>query len=225
MNIFLEIGKKYNDTDKISDHKYHEIYEDFLKDYYDRKGSILEVGTKNNASMEFYSELFTHAKIFGADLNPTNTISDKFSIFECNQGKSEDLLKLRENLKDSKIFFINDDGSHHPRHQLDTFNILFPILSDDGIYIIEDIETSYWRRGLLYGNQMNFGKGKKSNLIEIFKDAIDFSVNRKFCLKEEIQTVVKNLDEIKYITFAKNCIIIKKQKKNFEKSYRFSNFT
>jgi demethylmacrocin O-methyltransferase len=39
---------------------------------------------------------------------------------------------------------VIDDGSHRPQDVIDSFGILFPMLADDGLYVIEDIQTSYW---------------------------------------------------------------------------------
>ena len=37
-----------------------------------------------------------------------------------------------------------DDGSHRPEHIREHLRLLFPLLPDDGIYAIEDTQTSYW---------------------------------------------------------------------------------
>ena len=39
---------------------------------------------------------------------------------------------------------VVDDGSHRPEHIRETFRILFPLLDDAGVYVIEDTQTSYW---------------------------------------------------------------------------------
>jgi hypothetical protein len=39
---------------------------------------------------------------------------------------------------------IIDDGSHRVWHVLASFEVLFPLLKDGGIYVIEDIQSSYW---------------------------------------------------------------------------------
>ena len=39
---------------------------------------------------------------------------------------------------------VIDDGSHLPRHQLVSFCALFPFVRPGGLYIIEDIESSYY---------------------------------------------------------------------------------
>src|ERR1700759_4926812 len=39
---------------------------------------------------------------------------------------------------------IIDDGSHRNQDVIASFRILFPFLSSDGYYIVEDTQTSYW---------------------------------------------------------------------------------
>ena len=39
---------------------------------------------------------------------------------------------------------IIDDGSHMSHHVLASFNALFPHVRPGGIYVIEDLGTSYW---------------------------------------------------------------------------------
>ncbi|HYP89238.1 MAG TPA: hypothetical protein VEQ59_13820, partial [Polyangiaceae bacterium] len=39
---------------------------------------------------------------------------------------------------------IIDDGSHLSEHVVHSFHILFPLLAPHGIYVVEDLQTSYW---------------------------------------------------------------------------------
>ena len=39
---------------------------------------------------------------------------------------------------------IIDDGSHVNEHVLISFETLFPLLHENGIYCVEDLQTSYW---------------------------------------------------------------------------------
>ena len=42
---------------------------------------------------------------------------------------------------------VVDDGSHQNAHVIATFRFLFPLLSENGYYVIEDTQTSYWPDG------------------------------------------------------------------------------
>lgn len=216
-NLMEKIGKKYN-TDKITRHKYHLIYDFFLKSFYRNQGSILEIGVKDNNSLNMWLELFPKAFIYGIDINK-KLKGSRYKVFKCDQSNINDLHDVKEKIKSKNIFFINDDGSHIPEHQLLTFNTLFPVLCEGGIYIIEDIETSYWTKKGLYGYQTRYGYKHPNSIIEIFKDVID-SVNSEF--SKVTKGKVKHLQYISNITFSKNCIIITKNKQE-KREYKFEN--
>ena len=215
INKMEEIGRKYG-TDKIIHHKYHEIYDFFLKSYYEKQGSILEIGIAAENSLKMWLELFPNAFIYGIDIGKQLNGS-RHDVFKCDQSNINDLFNVQKKLISKNIFFINDDGSHIPEHQLLTFNILFPILCEGGIYIIEDIETSYWTKNGLYGYKTRYGYKHPDSIIEIFKDVID-SINSEF--SKITKSRVNHLQFISNITFSKNCIIITKKKQE-QRTYRF----
>lgn len=220
MNTMQLIGKKYK-TDKITHHKYHEIYPTYIEKFYQTNGGIIEIGLEpqsGNASLSMWLELFPKMHIYGLDRGTPNEFKDRYTILQCDQSDSEQLDKCTDNIN-HPIYFINDDGSHIPEHQLLTFNKLFPLLEVGGVYIIEDIETSYWTKGGLYGYQTRYGKGHEKSIVEIFKQSID-GVNMEFSQSSEGQ--VEHQKEIGSITFAKNCIIITKRDIEF-REYRFKN--
>jgi hypothetical protein len=41
---------------------------------------------------------------------------------------------------------VLDDGSHRPKHHRITFETLFPLLEDGGLYVVEDLHTAYWKQ-------------------------------------------------------------------------------
>jgi hypothetical protein len=88
------------------------------------------------------------------------------------------------------------------------------VLESGGVYIIEDISTSYSKRGKIYrrlpsgGYPLRYGLGHPKSFVEIFKKVVD-GVNNKYSntYSDEIQ----HQEQIHSITFAKNCIIIIKK--------------
>ena len=208
MDRMYEIGKKYG-TDKIGQHKYHEIYPTFIEKFYNMEGGMLEVGLLGGASLKMWLELFPKMHIYGIDLDPNESIEkhERHTILQADQSSISQLQDARQKIE-HPLWFINDDGSHIPEHQLLTFNELFPKLEVGGVYIIEDVETSYWTRGGLYGYETRYGLGHPKSIIEIFKEAVD-GVNYEYC-RNEIGPV-KHQKEFQSVTFGKNCIIIVKR--------------
>ena len=222
-NSMLQYGQLSN-TDKVTHHEYHKYYEPVLKPYYNLHGSIVEIGLGTGQSLPMWQNLFKHAHIYGVDKEYENSGNDRYTIYKGDQSNVNDLNDLRKSLTDKNVFFINDDGSHIPEHQLLTFNTLFPILKEGGIYIIEDIETSYWTKGECYNYKTRYGYKHPDSIVEIFKDASDI-MNREFIVdKTNLSKKILHYDYIESVTFARNCIIIKKNY-NANREYRFKKFT
>ena len=217
MNSMEILGRKYK-SDKITHHRYHEIFPHFISKFYDKEGGIIEIGVEQFNSIKMWLELFKNSHIYGYDIN-INDAGEKYTIFKGDQSKEDDLDRFINIIK-TPIYFINDDGSHIPEHQVLTFNKLFPILEYGGIYIIEDIETSYWTKGDIYNYPTNYGYKNPNSVVELFKNIID-CVNSEF-LQENINSPIKHLDNIKMISFAYNCIIIEKGTRE-KRPYRFQN--
>jgi len=223
-NLMLQYGTLSN-TDKVTHHEYHKIYESFLKPFYNSNGSIVEIGIGTGVSLPMWLNLFKNAHIYGVDKEYEVLNNNKYTILKADQSNIDDLNNLNLLLIDKTVFFINDDGSHIPEHQLQTFNILFPILVEGGIYIIEDIETSYWTKGECYNYKTEYGYKHPKSIIEIFKETVDI-VNREFISntnKELLSNKILHHNYIESITFSRNCIIIKK-KYIADRDYRFKYF-
>ena len=219
-NKMYELGEKYG-TDKISHHNYHKIYPQFIEKFYDKSGGIVEVGLEplwGQASLQLWLELFPSMHIYGLDRGTPDKATDRYTIFKCDQSKEEDLDRCLQKIE-HPIYFICDDGSHIPEHQLLTFNKLFPKLEIGGVYIIEDVETSYWVQSGLYGYETRYGKDHPKSIIEIFKKVVD-GVNREF--SDWVSENVLHQNEIASVTFAKNCIILVRGEPEELRQYRFA---
>jgi len=118
-------------------------------------------------SLNLWRDYFPKANIYGLEINQEYK-NDKIYVMKGNQNKINDLKKLVEITKECDV--ILDDGSHVPSHQLKSFNYLFEnCLKKGGVYIIEDIETSYWKRekgAKLYGYNINAGFNSKNNIVK-----------------------------------------------------------
>ena len=217
INEIEYLGKKYG-TDKVTSHGYHRFYNKELLEYKNMKEiGILEIGVANFNSIDMWKEFFPHAFIYGIDIN-CNYQDNRIKIYKTDQTNLINLRNIQNDIK-YPIYFINDDGSHIPEHQLISFDYLFSnVLQDGGTYIIEDIEVSYWKKGNLYGYNAYYGFKHSQSIIEKFKLLIDY-VNSSFLNESDkkildlntqfISSETKN--SILSINFSENCIIIKKK--------------
>lgn len=126
---------------------------------------FLEIGVYRGGSMKLWREFFgPEATIFGIDIDPY------CSRFDGNHGQvrigsQDDPAFLHSVVQEmGGVDIVLDDGSHKARHQRASFEILFPLLEQGGLYVIEDMHTSYWpiyEGGLRRrGTAMEFLKGK-----------------------------------------------------------------
>ena len=152
MGDFAMLGRKHG-TDKVTHHGYHRFYPRFLEHYraLPPGSAMLEIGVDQEHSLHTWLEYFPNAFVYGVDIS-LNREGDRFQIFKADQSRHADMRRIVERELRHPLFFIIDDGSHIPEHQVSCFDYLFrSALLPGGCYIVEDVETSYWTRGGLYG--------------------------------------------------------------------------
>ena len=193
---FKDIGEN---ADKVYEHGYDNIYPIFLESLRDQEFNMLEIGVNEGSSMNLWGEYFEHSKIYGVDID-SEWSNERCTTYKFDQSNPEDLKQIVKTIPKCK--FIIDDGSHVPYHQIITFNELFNnLLEYGGVYIIEDIECSYWRSdSKIYGYEIGH-----FNIVDYFKNKTD-QINGKITLN-------KNKMDISTITFGYNCIVITKKTK------------
>lgn len=135
--------------DKWGFHRYVPHYETHLAHRRKEKLKVLEIGIggydnpkAGGASLRMWRTYFPKSLIFGIDIyDKTCHEERRIKTFQGSQ-IDENLEKVVQEIR--KVDVIIDDGSHINEHIIYTFNYLFPKLSENGIYIIEDLQTSYW---------------------------------------------------------------------------------
>ncbi|MDR1678090.1 MAG: class I SAM-dependent methyltransferase [Deltaproteobacteria bacterium] len=141
--ILDDLGRKHG-TDKCSGDKTHDYlrkYEFFLRPWRDEEFTFLELGVFKGASLRTWSDYFSKAEIVGVD----NEV--KVKEFDTGRGKiiigdlsNNDFL---ESLIPLNPKVVLDDASHWWPDQLRALFTLYQALQSGGIYILEDIHTSF----------------------------------------------------------------------------------
>lgn len=137
-------------TDKWYPHRYTQHYQNHFEPLRRKRLNILEIGIGGSeeakagaASLRMWKMYFPKAKIYGIDLYDKSIHQEhRIKTFCGSQADGTFLAKVAAEI--GQIDIIIDDGSHYNEHVLTSFKILFPLLSDNGIYAIEDTQTSYW---------------------------------------------------------------------------------
>ena len=147
---------------------YLDAYEAEFGAFRGRPVRVLEIGVYKGGSLQVWRDYFgPDARIFGIDIDPTCAEIDNDEGISVRIGSQDDPEFLARVIDEmGGVDIILDDGSHVARHQRTSFETLFPLLSEGGVYAVEDLHTSYWPD---YGGKYGRGDG----FIELAKHLID----------------------------------------------------
>jgi len=211
-------------------HSYELMYGPFLAPLLDKPVSILEIGVDDGKSLKLWQRLFPkHTVIVGIGYGQGSEVKQDFKrqvaekhfLYTGSQADAKFLDRVKTDLGGIQFDLIIDDGSHVPWHQIFTLENFFQdSLKDGGMYIIEDIETSYWDApgSSLYGYEMkDAGAGKHGNVVEKLKGVAD-TINRGMLLDPDFHILGNKVDTlVSHIMFSLNIIVMwKKDLKQWE---------
>lgn len=146
----LTLLAKVYETDKTEVHFYTTHYMTHFRRFRNKNVKILEIGVggyehkrKGGNSLRMWKKYFPFGKIYGIDIYDKSALQEnRIKIYQGSQVDKEFLDKTIDEI--GILDIIIDDGSHLNEHIIETFKILFPKLKDGGLYVVEDIQTSYW---------------------------------------------------------------------------------
>lgn len=132
-------------TDKsIFGHNFNKHYARYFNQYRDEPLKILELGVSAGHSIQMWQRYFTNATLVGVDHDIKSysyPVTDRITILKGDQTDLTLLHDLHQNHGPFDI--IIDDASHFDAYTKITFDVMFPLLKDGGLYVVEDLHTSY----------------------------------------------------------------------------------
>lgn len=146
---------------------FFDVYDRHFSRFRGKEITVVEIGVYHGGSMQMWKEYFgDKAQIHGVDIDPRckQLEEDRVKIHIGSQSDRAFLRKLRAELP--PIDILIDDGGHTMRQQIITFEELYGAVKPDGVYLCEDLHTSYW---LQYGG----GHRRPGTFIEYSKHLID----------------------------------------------------
>jgi len=181
-------------TDK-AEHGYCDVYEKKIGHLRGEPIKILEIGVYYGASLRMWREYFTEAEIHGADLD----------VERCGEIEGVTLHKLNvddvaslEGLcaKHGPFDIVLDDASHTMKHQQKTFNVVWPRLAPGGLYIIEDLHTSFFPKLDAYSASSNDEHNKTTTfkMVEMLKEGKSWS--GRYTKAETFKEFLKTVDHV-----------------------------
>lgn len=189
-------------TDKWNLHWYAQHYEALFRRDRRKRIKLLEIGVGGGNSLRMWRAFFPNGRIYGIDIHDTSTHDERrIKTFRGNQADSEFLAMVMTAI--GTVDIIIDDGSHINEQVIFTFGHLFPHLADEGLYVVEDTQTSYWREA--GGNETD--RNDPRTTMGYFKSRVD-GLNWQELRGEYRPTYLDS--NIKSIAFCHNLIFIRK---------------
>lgn len=201
-----ELMVKYG-TDKQRDvHNYVQFYEQYFTKLKKEKLKILEIGIYRppinghasvGASLKTWQDYFVNSKIYGVDLGTFKDVdSDRIQTIVANQEtryKIGDINGLNDVIENfgSDYDVIIDDGGHTMLQQQLTLGFMFKFLKPKGLFIIEDLHTSYFAPHAY--NNTNTQNTTLKMIQDYFKNN---SIESEFMLDEEKDYLNKNIEKV-----------------------------
>lgn len=132
---------------------YFPVYERHFSPWRNKSLTFLEIGVSRGGSLQMWQRYFgPMAKIIGIDIKERCKQYEEPGIFVRigDQGDEQFLQRLIDEFGVPDV--VLDDGSHFMKHVNKTFNFLYPRMHKNGVYMIEDLHTAYWKE---FGGDIN----------------------------------------------------------------------
>jgi len=211
MKTLQEIGLRHGTDKSRNQHKgitYLQLYEKYLVNKREYKLKLLEIGVLEGSSVRAFEEFLPNSKIIGLDIDPRCKVNERGRV-EIVIG-SQDSKQIRDDIKKrhGEFDLILDDASHVNQLTLKSFELYWPLVKDNGIYIIEDL-PGCWTDMTKY-NIMQTHPGMKYNLPGIELNNEKCSIN-DFILKHVLDLQLSEPTDIYNIEFYRGSMIFTKK--------------
>lgn len=138
-------------TDKDGIHSYlSEIYTQLFDGKRQTAARVLEIGVWTGGSLVLWRDYFTKAYIYGIDTNQTIlSLLEEERIIQINGDAYSDYVV--NSFVNKKYLFdvIIDDGPHTIESMLLCIEKYLPLLTKDGVLVIEDLQNIVWAEILM----------------------------------------------------------------------------
>jgi hypothetical protein len=214
---------KLHNCDKWGNHFYTQHYMSHFNNIRKNDLILFEIGVggynnplKGGASLRMWKDYFRNATINAIDIFDKSHLQEKrIRIFKGDQTDDSFLKSVIKEIGCPDI--IIDDGSHVNEHIIASFKHLFPYLKNGGWYVVEDLQTSYWKS--FGGNSENLND--PSTAINFFKSLVHGLNHKEFMIENYVPSYTElNITEVH---FYHNLVFIRKDLNDESSSYLINN--
>jgi hypothetical protein len=144
-------------TDKNTLHSYLPLYEELLSKKKLSAKHVLEIGIgdghqgiTNGGSIKLWHDYFATATIHAAEIASIEKVwdgiqnNDRIQLYTSTNAYDGDFVKRSFVGENIKFDMVLDDGPHTIQSMVDCIELYSPLIADDGILIIEDVQDISW---------------------------------------------------------------------------------
>ena len=137
-------------TDKNTVHSYLPLYQKLLVNKKETAQNVLEVGIYHGGSIKLWSDFFINATVYGLDIMNISNVwkgiqnNKKIILHTSTDAYNIDFFTANFLNKNIKCDFMLDDGPHTLESMKQFIKLYSQIMTDDGILIIEDVQSWDW---------------------------------------------------------------------------------
>ena len=137
-------------TDKNTIHSYLDLYQKLLSCKKDTAKNVLEIGIWMGGSIQLWNDFFPNATIYGVDIIDREYVWDKIKdnnkifLYTSTDGYNEKFVNSEFLHKNIQFDFMLDDGPHTFESMVQFIILYSPLMTEDGILIIEDVQSWDW---------------------------------------------------------------------------------
>ena len=144
-------------TDKNTIHSYLPLYEELLNKKKQSAIHVMEIGIgdghqgiTNGGSIKLWHDYFESATVHAAEISSIDNVwdgiknIDRIQLYTSTNAYDREFIERDFVAKNIKFDMVLDDGPHTLESMVDCITLYSPLIADDGILIIEDVQDITW---------------------------------------------------------------------------------
>jgi len=137
-------------TDKDTVHSYLNLYEELFHTKKYTAKNVLEIGIADGGSIKLWHDYFVNATVYGLDIlddkRPSVNIKnfDRIILYTSTNAYDSEFVNKTFIDNNKKFDMILDDGPHSLESMIQFIILYSNLMTDDGILIIEDVQSIEW---------------------------------------------------------------------------------